>query len=634
MQFYISSAKLTGNPDASGWTQVHDFTPDKEKLETRGRLFTVISALEQDKDPPADGLRSIAAGREILTKIHEEYFGETKTSAFNALKRALEKVLDEFSSWGRVEIASAAVVDNIVYSAIGGGGEVAVFRNGALATILESKKGEVISASGYPREGDMFLLATERFFKEIGRGVIKEALAVKKPSEAVESIAPVLRDKKDPGSLGVVILKFEKLATLAKITRKLSPETDRQKIVEDSPGKTSSFGISLTSRFSELVKKIPPKKIRVRKGEVDVETLRNKKLAVSTGILLLALLVVSIGFGVYQKGVKDSRSRYEESLNQAQYELDEAKVLFSLNPERARELFASSRSIANALIEEGIEDPELDELRVKITESQQVILGEYEVSPQAFLDLSILTSGFTAEEMAASKERLFILDKKGRRIVRVEVGTKKTEVIVGPGLLERPEKIASYENRAFILEKGSIFEVGDTKIESIEEDWQGDILVSVYAGNLYILEKDVSKIWRYAGSGTDFGSQNSWLAPGISPEFSGVISWAIDGSIWILTASGRLEKYTLGSPQSLSNLAVFPPWKNPSIVYTNEELAHLYVLDAASARVIVFDKNGGYVAQYKSELLSGANGLAVSGENGVILFLVDDKLYSIEMKHL
>ena len=634
MQFHISSAKLTGNPDASGWTQVHDFTPDKEKLKTRGRLFAVISASEQEESPSADGLQSITAGREILTRIHEEYFGETEISAFNALKRALEKVLDEFSSWGRVEIAAASVVDDIVYSAIGGGGEVAVFRNGALATILESKKGEVISASGYPRQGDMFLLATERFFKEIGRGVIKRALAVEKPSEAVELVAPVLRDKKDSGGLGVVILKFEKLATLAKIAKKPSPEPDRPKRVQDSPGKTASFGISLTSRFSELIKKIPPKKIRVRKGEVDVETSRNKKLAVSTGILLLALLVVSIGFGVYQKRFKDSRSRYEGSLSQAQHELDEAKALFSLNPERARELFASSRSIVNALTEEGIEDPMLDELRVKITESQQVILGEYEASPQAFLDLSILTSGFTAEEMAASKERLFILDKKGRRIVRVEVDTKKTEVIAGPGLIESPEKIASYENRAFILEKGSIFEVGDIKIESVEEDWQGDILVSAYAGNLYILEKDASKIWRYAGSGVDFGSQNSWLAPGISLDLSGVISWAIDGSIWILTASGRVEKYTLGSPQNLSNLAVFPPWKSPSIVYTNEELTHLYVLDAASNRIIVFDKDGGYVAQYKSELLSSANGLAVSGEGGIILFLVDDKLYSIEIKHL
>jgi len=40
----ISSAKLTGTPGVTGWTQVHEFAPDDpEKLKARGKLFAVVA---------------------------------------------------------------------------------------------------------------------------------------------------------------------------------------------------------------------------------------------------------------------------------------------------------------------------------------------------------------------------------------------------------------------------------------------------------------------------------------------------------------------------------------------------------------------------------------------------------------
>jgi len=48
MDFDVASVKITGNPGAGGWAQVHDFKPsDAPKLMARGHLFAVIATNEE-----------------------------------------------------------------------------------------------------------------------------------------------------------------------------------------------------------------------------------------------------------------------------------------------------------------------------------------------------------------------------------------------------------------------------------------------------------------------------------------------------------------------------------------------------------------------------------------------------------
>ena len=107
----LTSAKLTGNPDASGWTQVYDFEPqDTEKLEARGHLFVVISAVDS------------SVGHEIFARINEEYYGDLAFTAYDALKKALEKIVHEFGkNVDKLAISSGAILGDIVY--LGGVGK-------------------------------------------------------------------------------------------------------------------------------------------------------------------------------------------------------------------------------------------------------------------------------------------------------------------------------------------------------------------------------------------------------------------------------------------------------------------------------------------------------------------------------
>ena len=628
-KFRVKSSKLTANPGEGGWAQVHEFKPeDKEKLALRGHLFAVVATSRQE-----EGVDSVVLGREVLARLHEEYFGKTKIKAFNALKNAIEKVINEFTeSLGQVEIAAAVLLQDVVYSAAGGGSQAAVFREGMLAKILISKKGEVVSASGYPQENDIFLLGTASLFESLGEGIIKAALTSGGPQEIVESLAPAVHSKKEGGNLGLVVIKFEKEKIL-EIGRP-EKESEGKPSVKDLKISPPPLLQKVMNKVSAIKIKLPKKRIYVRREEVEVEVVQKRKVAVSIGAILVILLIVSIGFGIRQKKIGETRSRYEGRLTEAQHEFEEAIRLFSLNPERARELFIHSRNLSEELLREGVSDRDLDELEKNLEQNRGYILGEYKIEPELFIDISLLSEGLTGDDLAASAGQLFVLDKNGKRIVQVSIDTKKTEVVAGPEQIDEVDDIAAYAERVFILNSSGVFEVGEEKKRVADKDWEGEVLCYTYAGNLYILEKDNSEIWRYPGTGEIFGSKQGWLAPGVEPDLSNIFSWTIDGSIWFLSETGGVFKYTRGNQDSLTIAGAVPNLSSPSAIYTNEELEFVYILEKENQRVVVIDKEGKYKAQYLNEVIGEAKNLAVSEEEGKIIFLTETKLYSIEAKHL
>ena len=640
----ITLAKLTGSPGETSWAQVHEFAPDDaEKLKLRGRLVAVIATTNRKGkvSPDTKGLDSVIAGRELLTRFHEEYFGSTEKTAFKALNDSVEKVINEFSeSWGDVEIAATSIVNGVIYTACGGGGQAAIFRNGMLAKILVSKKDGPVSASGHPEEGDIFLLGTKKVFSSLSEGVIKAALESSGINEAVESLAPAVHSMEEAGNFGLVLVEFSKTqAVFAKPDKEVGSEEKTtlerkeifSKVTEDRPASFFQKQVKrLTSVFS---RKVGEKKIYIHQRGEDEFNVQKRKITVSIGSILVVLLLVSIGFGVRQKMVRDERARYEDRLKQAQHEFEEAQGLYSLNPERARELFRNAERLVYQIRDEGVEDPELENLIVLLEESEGQVLGEYTLEPDLFLDLSILTDGFKADEVVTSGGKLYVFDKNGKKIVKIEIDTKKTEIVAGPDQVREAEGIAAYSDRAFVLSDGNIYEVSDERELAIEGEWEGDVLIYAYAGNFYVLEREASKIWRYAGIEGGFGSKQEWLAAGTEPDLTSIFNWTIDGSIWFLSETGKVFKFTRGNQDTLSFTDIVPQLSRPSAIYTNEELKSIYLLEKETGRIVVVDKEGNYQAQYFSDKIEEARGLVVSEEVGKIIIVTDERLYSINISH-
>jgi len=496
----VASAKLTGNPDPSGWAQVHEFSPQEEdKLLARGQLFAVISTTRHE-----EGVDSVVAGRELLSRLHEEYFGEITTPAFTAIKEAVEKVIEEFTvSWGEVEIAAAVYLNGVVYSVVGGGAQAVLFRDGMLAKILESNGEKAISASGYPKPGDIFLLATSNFFTTLSTGVIRAALEGQDPRGAVEALAPYIHSREKTGSVGAVVLGFRQSTESSFV-----PEINKEEKAEETQavsapleseqeisGQTSpafrakSVLSGLAEKAVSLVsaglgKVLPEKRIYVRGEAQEFEGgIQGRKVAISVGIILLVLLLVSIGFGVRQKGLKDSRLKYETRLTQAQHEFEESLKLASISQERARELFLSSRNLVSQIEDEGFKDEEIEKLKGDLSQNEGRVLGEYKDEPVLFVDLSILTSGFVGDDLAASDEKVYVLNKQGKRVISVATDTKKSEIVAGPDEMAEAQSLTAYSGRVFVLTSSGISETGEGEV--IEKGTEGICTLSTRPRKLF-----------------------------------------------------------------------------------------------------------------------------------------------------
>jgi len=645
----VSSAKLTGNPDDSGWAQVHQFSPqDEEKLSARGCLFAVISTARQE-----EGVESVVAGRELISRLHEEYFGEITKPAFSALKEAVDKVIEEFTaSWGEVEIAAAVYLNGVVYSVCGGGARAVLFRDGMLADILESSGSpRAISASGYPNDGDIFLLATKSFFDSLPAGIIRAALQGSDPASSIEALAPHIHSRENTGSVGAIVLGFRKSTEPSFVPKiqderpeeaeAVSAELETETQVPESQAappeaKSKVLGIMTKglSAISRAIGKVLPEKRIYLKGEAEQFEggTQGRRVAISVGAILVVLLLVSIGFGIRQKSLKDTRLRYESRLTQAQHEFEESLKLASINQERARELFLSARSLVSDIEAEGFKDQEIDKLKADLSQNEGKVLGEYRGDPELFVDLSILTSGFVGDDLAASEEVVYVLNRGGKRVVSVALDTKKSEIVAGPDEIDEADTIAAYSGRVFTVSSSGIAEVGQGEV--IDKDWDGGAMAYIYAGNIYLLDKAGETIWRYAGTEGGFGSKQKWNTNPIEANLENVVGITIDGAIWMGFGSGEVHKYSLGNRISFETSGINPPLTFLNAVFTNEELSNLYILDRQTGRVVAVDKEGNYKAQYINDQIKQATDLAVSEKFKKIILLVGDKLLSLEVKHL
>jgi hypothetical protein len=566
--------------------------------------------------------------------LHEEYFGNTQISPYTALKEACEKVIAEFKEvWGDVEIAACSVIGDVVYTAAGGGAAVSILREGMLAKILES--GEVggkyvVSASGYPKDSDILVLATSSFLNVFADGTIRAALIGGEPTEAVEKLAPTIHSGKESGDIGAVFIKFKKKVINIPQVQEIK-ETVKKKI---NVKNTISVLLNTVKRKTGNLVKFPERKIFIGNPIGDVGVNRGRKLYISVGVILLLLLTVSIGFGIKRNTEQKRKSQYQDRLVSARHQFDEAVGLYQLDTNRARELYSESYRVVNQLISEGVSDTELDALSADLANERGRILGEYESKTELFVELSLISDGFVGAKLFSTDENLYVLNEGSDRIITVAYNTKRSEVVAGPDRVSGTKEIAVYSERVYLVKDDGVYEMGDGDSRVIDIDLGGDFLIYSYAGNIYILRKNLGVIERYTAGESGFSSGANWMSSGVEPDFSNVISWAIDGSIWTLDAFGGIDRFTLGNPQVFNVSGVAPAITNPKAIFTSESSEFLYVLDPQESRVVVIDKEGNFKAQYKGEGIKEAKAFAVSEREKKIIILTGEKLYSIESKHL
>lgn len=128
------------------------------------------------------------------------------------------------------------------------------------------------------------------------------------------------------------------------------------------------------------------------------------------------------------------------------------------------------------------------------------------------------------------------------------------------------------------------------------------VAASSFFGNLYVLDPQGNRLWRYLPTADGYNAApESYFPPEQLVDLSLAVDMAIDGSIYVLFKDGRVNKFTSGQQVEFSLSGLDIPLNNPVSIFTapDEEVQHVYVADAGNQRIVQFNKDGSFVRQFK-----------------------------------
>ena len=612
--FTIETSKIVGTPTDGFWSQVHTFFPqDREKKESRGDLLAVlvVSGVEE-------GIGAVAFGREILGRLHEEYYGDLTGSAFEKLGEAVNKVGQENEG---LEIVAAALSGRILYVATYGLGKVVLKRGDKLGIVLQGE-GQMQKGSGILEEGDWVLLGSDHLFQAVGIGVLKVALESNSPEEAVENLAPIVLGHNNMADAAAILALVKKeLPVVGSVSRLVEKEEEIK--VEDKRA-------NLLERIFSKIKLPQRKSFFVRRTNLE----KRKKVLFIVALTLLVLLAVALGFGLKQRAADKRQNKVKSLISLAEEKFNQSKEVYSANPGEGKTFLAE----AEKLIGEGLvlekNSQELTLLKEQIEKFSSSLGVETALQEvPVFMDLSLITDGASGVSLSLLDKDLAILDANKEKVYLLD--TEKKSNVVYELKQSGGKLMTAFAGKIVVFTEKGIAEV-DTKNKSVsikinkDEEWKEVVGLASFNGNLYLLDKGASDIWRYLASGEGYGTRKSWFV-GSPSNFSGAISMTIDGAVWVLEKD-KISKFNLSQPESFSLTKMPESFDNPTKIYTSIDDQNLYVLDKGRGKIYEITKSGEFRAAYSWEGIKEASDLVAVESVKKIFLLSGTKIYEIGMK--
>ena len=191
--------------------------------------------------------------------------------------------------------------------------------------------------------------------------------------------------------------------------------------------------------------------------------------------------------------------------------------------------------------------------------------------------------------------------------------------------------------RVYVLSSSGIHKIdlSDKKTVPLvikkSDEWGAISSMVSFGGNLYLLDTQKSRIWKYIATDKGFSELREYLNPDTILDLTNATGMAIDGSVWIGTKEGKIVRFTQGKENTFIIQGVEPDLGKDLTVYTSDEVKNIYILDRQDKRIVMLDKDGLYQAQYSWTGNIFPSAFFVSEELKKIFLLIDGKFYSIDL---
>lgn len=624
----LSTAKIVGSRTEEQWSQIFVFE-EEETIQKIDILFGVLTVKNINEEDPG------VLGKNILAEIEEKISKIKSLKRLEALKDIISSVKNDYCQ----EIAAGLLWKNTLYLVAIGPCKIIIKRDDKIVKLLEASDNNIKSSSGFIRDNDILIIETSGFAKIINEENLKETVNNHSIEEISDILAPQILNSEENSKAAAIFINFKK-ETIEETEEESQPLKDTREDIEKNKIINLSL-IKLKDKINIFFHDLKNKITRQKKAE----SLNNSSKATlrTVAIFLLLLLGTSIFLNINKQIKVKEKTKVTSTLEIASSKYEEGKSLVDLNPIRSKVLLKEAEKAVQdtkvSLKKGSDEDKKLQDLLEKIQIALSLAIKIYKVSPQIFYDLTIIKDKGEGSKISLFQKDVLALDIKNNSIYKVGLENKSGEIITGGEKIKGVNLVSLYGKNAYLLnpQKGIIkidLESKSNPEYIIEKDnsWGEIIDFFSYGGNLYLLDKKNNQIWKFIATDTGFSNINNYLNSDTTPDFGKIVSFAIDGSIWILRSDGEVLKFTQGRIDNFTVSGLDIAFKNPSKIYTDDGLKNLYILDKGNKRVVVIEKNGKYYSQYQGDFIGNVQDIVVSEELKKIFLLESSKIYSIDLK--
>lgn len=353
------------------------------------------------------------------------------------------------------------------------------------------------------------------------------------------------------------------------------------------------------------------------------------------GIVAGAVLLVVVA-RMFLPGLlrEDRAAELEAAITVAQAQLSAAEAASRVEDQRAalRAVLAEAER-ARALAPD---DPRIDEI-VAAANARLAVLDA--VTPVESLTRVLafegtVTSPVTPEQLVTGGRALWLRESGRGRVIRIDpAGGEPSEVYrtgesYGGTVARDPVAVAwdAATARLLVLDAGrSLFAVpdepGGTPVPLALRDaaeMRSVAAIAVYLGNLYLLDPVAGEVWRYLPAASGFDSERSGTLGG--QDLDGATALAVDGDIFVLDGE-TLRRFSQGRELAPMLAGLDQPPQSAVALVEDVLRGLFYLADRGNRRVVVGDRSGAFLRQYRHADFTDLRGMAVAPDGQQVYVL-------------
>jgi len=413
----------------------------------------------------------------------------------------------------------------------------------------------------------------------------------------------------------------------------------------------------ITGFFKKMIKKpefLTRKKRPKAKASKPSKSISIPKLKFNKNLILILIFVLFLigGFSVFERQQTIKMETYNSDLTKIEEEVAKAEnylALIETRPQAAKNANFLLKESWNKLSEyikieatlPGIIANRVSSLSSKISEDFAKLNNVIDIAdPQEVFEFSAKpegeTQGFIGQKLIYLNGSLYFYSPYSQNLLGLNLsnGDKK--------LYSVPIAKGNGISAADLLDSSIIFFSKSENLVTFKDGKFGEVITlknpfsefnfnnfSAYKGNFYFLDKETGDIIKYPYSGSmKWGSPETWLAENAKKPVDGQ-SMAVDGSVWVINKDQSISQYYSKYLQKTLNIDSFPAPTDLSKIITSNNLSYLYLMEPAQKRIIITDKSGLIIKEYRSDKFDNLLDFTVS-EDGREMYLLNGlKAYKI-----